>query len=84
MKTKICFIGLLLTFFTIITVNAKDENSSEKLTSNKAKLYSAELYLIEDGNGESDSSDEDYFILIINGKIYIITPKGLKPIEEIM
>lgn len=46
------------------------------------QISPAELNLLRGGNKESDSSDSGEYI-IINGKIYIITPTGLKPIEEV-
>lgn len=47
------------------------------------QISPAELNLLRGGNKESDSSDSGEYI-VINGKIYIITPTGLKPVEEVM
>lgn len=48
------------------------------------KISQAELNLLRGGNGETYSSDDGVKYIIIDGKVYIITPYGLKPIEEIM
>lgn len=47
------------------------------------QISPSELNLLSGGSSENKSSDGFEYI-IINGKMYIITPTGLKPFEEVI
>lgn len=48
------------------------------------QISQAELNLLRGGNGESNSSDNEKIYIVIDGEIYIITPKGLIPLKGVM